>query len=189
MVAAYLNITDDHIETQVRIGILIEARFKIRRRRGIGKIHSAPFDIEDPVRRTACDRREDTAGSAGETSAARLCIGLQVLPHREDGIIIRPDVGRRGQTGCDVAARFVNRHEVEAPIGADIYAVKGLIVQLEREWQRHKCIAIVGVITDIGVTWHDRIRSVGYDVLARRTTLDVIIPREGRVTIASFSGD
>lgn len=75
MVAAYLNITDDHIEAQVRIGILIQACFKIRRRRRIGKIHGAPFNIEDPVRRIACDRREDTAGSAGETSAARLCIG------------------------------------------------------------------------------------------------------------------
>ena len=53
MVAAYLNITDDHIEAQVRIGILIQARFKIRRRRIIGKIHGAPFNIKDAVRRAA----------------------------------------------------------------------------------------------------------------------------------------
>ena len=52
MVAASLNSADDHLELQVRV-VLIQACFKIRRRRGIGKIHGPPFNIEDTVRRTA----------------------------------------------------------------------------------------------------------------------------------------
>lgn len=189
MVAARLNSADDHLELQVRI-VLKQTRFKVRRRSVIGKIHSAPFNIEDTVRRCAGDRRKHTTVSTGEArAAAQAEIGAQVLPHREDCEVIRPDVGRSRQTTCDVAARFVNRHKVEASIGAHIYAVVGLIVQLEVEWQGHKCIAIVGVITGVCRAWHDRIGAVSYDVLARRTTGDVVIPSEGRITIASFSSD
>jgi hypothetical protein len=52
MIAAYLNSADDYLELQVRI-VLVQACFKIRRRRCIGKIHGAPFNIEDTVRRAA----------------------------------------------------------------------------------------------------------------------------------------
>ena len=48
-------------------------------------------------------------------------IGALILPHREDGEVIRPDVGRRRQTGCQVAARLVGCHEVKASIGANVY--------------------------------------------------------------------
>ncbi len=53
MVAAWLNSADDHVETQVviRPTILIQTRFKVRRRPIIGKIHGAPFNIEYTVRR------------------------------------------------------------------------------------------------------------------------------------------
>jgi hypothetical protein len=53
MVAAWLNSADDHVETQVviRPTVLIQARFKVRRRPVIGKIHSAPLNIEYAVRR------------------------------------------------------------------------------------------------------------------------------------------
>ncbi len=73
-----------------------------------------------------------------------------VLPHWEDGEIIRPDVGRRGQTGCDVAARFVDRDKIKPSIGADVHTVIGLIVQLERKRQCHEGIAVIGVITRVG---------------------------------------
>ena len=52
VIAAHLSVADNHLELQVRI-VLIQTRFEIRRRRCIGKIHSAPFNIEDTVRRTA----------------------------------------------------------------------------------------------------------------------------------------
>ena len=52
MVAAWLNSADDHVETQVviRPTVLIQTRFKIRRRSVIGKIHRAPFNIEYAIR-------------------------------------------------------------------------------------------------------------------------------------------
>ena len=55
MVAAWLNSADDHVETQVviRPTVLIQTRFIIRRRSVIGKIHGAPLDVEDTVRRGA----------------------------------------------------------------------------------------------------------------------------------------
>ena len=52
MVAARLNSADDHLELQVRI-VFIQTRFKVRRRSVIGKIHGAPFDVKDTVRRAA----------------------------------------------------------------------------------------------------------------------------------------
>jgi hypothetical protein len=52
MVAARLNSADDHLKFQVWI-VLVQTRFKIRRGSVIGKIHSAPFNIEDTVRRGA----------------------------------------------------------------------------------------------------------------------------------------
>ena len=188
VIAAHLSVADNHLELQVRI-VLIQTRFEIRRRRRICKIHGAPFNIEDTVRRTARYRCKHTAGSTRESRAARLYIGLQVLPHWEHAEIIRPDVGRRGQTGCDVAARFVDRNEIEPSIGADVHTIVGLIVQLERERQCDEGIAVIGVIPDVGIARHDRIGAIGKDVLLRRTTLDRVIPCEGRITIASFSSD
>jgi hypothetical protein len=52
VIAAHLNVADDYLKLQVRI-VLVQTRFEIRRRRRIGKIHSAPFNIEDAVRRAA----------------------------------------------------------------------------------------------------------------------------------------
>ena len=42
---------------------------------------------------------------------------------------------------------------------------------------------------DVSVTRHDRIGAIGDDVLLGRTTLDRVIPCEGRINIASFSSD
>jgi hypothetical protein len=49
MIAAHLHIADDYLELKVRV-VLIQACFKIRGRRRIGKIHGAPLNIEDTVR-------------------------------------------------------------------------------------------------------------------------------------------
>jgi hypothetical protein len=131
MVAAWLNSADDHVETQVVIWptVLIQTRFKVRRRRVIGKINSAPFNIEYAVWRCARYRREDTACSTRETGAAsQTNVRAHVLPHRENGVVIRPNIGRRGQTACNEAAGLIRCHEVEASIGTDVYAREGLVI-------------------------------------------------------------
>ena len=64
----------------------------ILRRIVVGKQHRAPFDVEDTIRSAARDRREDTAVSTRETrAAAQTEIGSLILPHGEDGEVIRPD--------------------------------------------------------------------------------------------------
>ena len=93
MVAARLNSADDHLEAEIRIA-LKQLCFKICRRRVIGKIHSAPLDVEDSIRRSACDRSENTARTTWKIRATgQTEIGPQILPHREDGEVIRPNVG------------------------------------------------------------------------------------------------
>ena len=134
MVGAGLNSANNHVEAEVvvRPTVLIETRLKIRRRRVIGKIHGAPFNIEDPVRRAPRDRGEDTAGSTGEIRAtAQAQVGAQILPHGEDGEVIRSNIRWRRQTVCKVAARLIDCHEVEPSIGVDVHAGKGLVIQRE----------------------------------------------------------
>ena len=111
-------------------------------------------------------------------------IGALILPQREDGEVIRPDVGRSRQTVCNEATRVIHRHEVEASIRADIHTGEGLVIQ--REWERYRDwrIAVVAVIARISVTRHDRIGAIGYGVLARRTTSYGITALEVRVRIA-----
>ena len=45
------------------------------------------------------------------------------------------------------------------------------------------------MVTGVGRPRHDRIGSLGEDVLLRRTTLYVVRPTKGRISIASFSSD
>jgi hypothetical protein len=80
-------------------------------------------------------------------------------------------------------------YEVESPIGIDVHAVIGLIIQREGERQADKRRAVIGVITGIRRSWHDRVGSRSNRVLAWRTTLDCVIACKGRITIASFSSD
>ena len=62
----------------------------ILRRIVVVEEHRAPFNVEDTVRRATRDRGEDTAVSTGEASAAAQAeIGALVLPHTEDGEVIR----------------------------------------------------------------------------------------------------
>ena len=117
------QVTDDHLELQVRI-VLIQAYLIVLCRSVVGKEHRAPFDVEYTVRRGARYRGEDTAVSTGEArAAAQTEIGALILPHRKDCEVIRPDVGWRRQTVCDIAARLIRHHEVEVSVGADFTLV------------------------------------------------------------------
>src|SRR4029077_14537817 len=98
------------------------------RRTVVGEQHRAPFDVKDAVRRCARYRGEDTACSTTETGAAsQTNVRAHVLPHRENGVVIRPNIGRRGQTACDETAGLIRCHEVDATIGTDVYAREGLV--------------------------------------------------------------
>ena len=118
-------------------------------------------------------------------------IGALVRPHRKDGVGIRANNSVcRWQAHADpIGVMTPGANEIEAPIGIDIHAVKGLVIQREGERQADKRRAVVAMIASIDGTRHDRVGPLRDDIILGRATLDVIISREGRITIASFSSD
>src|SRR5262249_2741289 len=118
--------------------------------------------------------------------AAQTKIGALILPHREDCEVVRPDVWRSRQTVCDEAPRLIRHHEVEPSVRAYVYAVEGLVIQLEWERQSDHRVDIIAVISRIGVPRHDRVGALSYHVLARRTTLYCVTAVEGRARIAKL---
>jgi len=56
---------------------------------GVAEIDGAPFDIEDAIWLTAGHRGVNTAGSARESRAARVCIRALVVPVRKDSVVVR----------------------------------------------------------------------------------------------------
>jgi hypothetical protein len=58
-------------------------------RGGGGEVNGAPLDVEDTIRRSAGHRGEDTAGAARVSRAACVCVGAQIIPIREDGVVVR----------------------------------------------------------------------------------------------------
>jgi hypothetical protein len=80
--------------------------------------------------------------------------------------------------------------ELGIAIGRQIDRSEALVVQRVREWQRHGGYRIIPVIADVGRAWHDAAADLSYRVMVRwRASLNGVISREGRVTIASISGD
>ena len=137
----------DHIKPALS---LIQPQLVVGPHGDIGKVNRAPFDIEDPVGRSAGYRREDAAGSTRESRAPAVCIGALVIPVGKDGVIVggpwqRTDVGK-GRIGSRKLRIAVGRH---------VDAVKGLVVQRIRERQRNGGYQIVRVIAAIGRPWHD----------------------------------
>src|ERR1043166_9027746 len=175
---------DDHVEPLVLRRVLIQAHLKILPLIVVVKKHSAPFDVEDAIWWTAGSRDENTAGSARKTrAAAQAQVGAHIFPQTKDGKVIRALIGRYRQTRCEVAARFVNTHEVEAPIGINVNAVVDLVIQLEWERQGDERIAVVNVIPRIGSARHDRVGSWSYGILAGSATLYCVVRREDVVRV------
>ena len=75
------EVTDDHLELQVRI-VLIQPDLEVLPRCVVGKKHRAPFDVEDAIRRNARDRGENTAVSTRETRAAAQTASVRRSSHR-----------------------------------------------------------------------------------------------------------
>ena len=117
----------DHLELEVGVALIQTHLEIVRRGSGTGIIGSRPpLDIEYPIRRVSTNRSEHSTGRAVVTATSRGISGAQILPERENGEVIRPNVWRRRQTRCDVAAGFVSCHEVKAPIGTDVHRGVGL---------------------------------------------------------------
>jgi len=137
----------DHIKPALS---LIQPQFVVGPHGDIGKVDRAPFDIEDPVGRTARHRCEDTAGSTRKSRAPALRIGALVIPVGEDGVVVG---GPRQRT--NVGESRVGSRELRIAVGRHVDAVKGLVVQRVRKRQRNGGYLIVPVIAAIGRAWHD----------------------------------
>ena len=74
---------------------------------------------------------------------------MKVGPSK-NGVVKRALIGWRRQTSCHVAGWLVDTHEIEAPIGTDIHAVIGLIIQREGEWQCDEGIAVIDMVSRVG---------------------------------------
>ena len=152
---------------------------------GVGEVDSAPFDVEDPVGRSAGYRGENAAGSTRESRAPGVCIGALVIPVREDGVVVG---GPRQRT--DIGEGRIGSRKLRITVGRHCDAVEGLVVQRVGERQRDGGRLIVPVIAGVSRTWHDAAADLRYGVMVlRRTAFYRVIPREGRVRIASISGD
>ena len=118
----------DHLELEVGVALIQTHLEIVRRGSGTGIIGSRPpLDIEYPIWRASTNRGKHTTVPAVVTATTTSgIVGAQILPRSEDREIIRPNVWRRRQTRCDVAAGFVSCHEVKAPIGTDVHRGVGL---------------------------------------------------------------
>ena len=75
-------------------------------------------------------------------------------------------------------------------IRSGIYTVIGVPIQLEGEWQANECVAVVDVIANVRRAGHDTAADLTYNIMVcRRAAFYGVIPREGRINIASISGD
>jgi hypothetical protein len=137
----------DHIKA---ILPLIQPQLVIGPHGDIGKVNRAPFDIEDPVGRSARYRGKDTASSTRESRAPGLRIRALVVPVREDGVVVG---GPRQRT--DIGESRVGSRELGIAVGGHVDAVKGLVVQGVGERQRNGGYLIVPVIAAIDRAWHD----------------------------------
>ena len=147
----------DHVKAW--LSSLVQPQLEVSSRGRSSKIHGAPFDVEDPVGRSARHRGEDTAGSTWERRAATVCIGALVVPVREYRVVM---TGTRQRT--DMGKSGVCSRELRIAVGRYVDAVKGLVVQSVRERQWNVGYLIIPMIAAIGRPWHDAAAYLIYHV-------------------------
>jgi len=189
-----IDIAVDHVKPLVLVRVLIQAHLVMHVRGSpTATIQDcAPLDVEYPIRRVSTNRSEDSTARAEVTATStRRIIGALVCPQPKDGVRIRTNSSvSRWQTHADpIGVMGRGAYEVESPIGIDVHAVVGLIIQREGERQADKRRAVIDVITGIRRSWHDRVGSRSNRVIAWRTTLDCVVPTEVLISVASFSSD
>jgi len=153
---AVVHSTVDDVEATLS---LVQPQLKVGRLGAVAQICCAPFNVKDTIWRTTSYRGEDTAGTTRETRAASLRIGLQVVPIGHDGIIVRNPRETKISPGC------IRGRELRVAVGRQINAGKALVVQGEREWQRHGGDCIICVIADVRCARDDTAGYLRYDVL------------------------
>lgn len=155
----------DYVEPLVWV-VLVQAHLEIHCVAVNGKADGVPLDVKDAVGRSARDRGENAAPVCPGGAAAQACDGHQVMPQGEDGEVIRAPIDWGGQTAGDVTVRLVHAHKVQSPIGISVHAGENLTIQLKRERESHRRIAVITVIACIAGTRHDRIGGGSYCILS-----------------------
>jgi hypothetical protein len=110
----------DHIKA---ILPLIQPQLVIGPHGDIGEVNRAPFDIEDPVGRSARHRGEDAAGATRESRAPALRIRALVVPVREDRVVVTDPRQR-----TDIGKGRIGSRKLRIAVGRHVDAVKGVIV-------------------------------------------------------------
>ena len=123
---------------------LIQPYLVVSGRGRSSEVNSAPFNIEDPVGRSARHRGENAAVATGESRAPGVCIGALVVPVREDGVVVS------GPRQANISKGGVRGRKLRIAVGRHVDAGKGLVVQGVRERQRDVGYLIVPVIAAIG---------------------------------------
>ena len=121
--------------------VFIKAEFEVGRT-GSVEISCAPLDVEDSVRRGACDR--------SEYAAVRIISSQVSLISKNDSV---QTVVRQRTRRAEV--RLV-ADKLEIAIGAHVPLGKGRIVKLHWEWKRNLGKAIIAVVACVDCSGHDR---------------------------------
>ena len=142
--------TVDHVKV-TRV-ILLKHHFKVGCCRDVGKMHGAPFDVEDTVRRAARCGSENATGSTGKDRATRLSICAQVVLIRQNG---RFPIDTR-QYLATMGERSLGACQVQRSVRGDIDSAKCLPVNGQREWGCNFGCAIVAMVAGVSVARRDR---------------------------------
>jgi hypothetical protein len=147
----------DHVKAW--LSSLVQPQLEVSSRGRSSEVNSAPFNVEDPVGRSARHRGEDTASSTRESRAAAVCVSALVIPVREDRVVVTDPRQR-----TDIGKGRIGSRKLRIAVGRYVDAVKGLVVQSVRERQRNVGYLIVPVIAAIGRPWHDAAAYLIYHV-------------------------
>lgn len=128
----------------------------------IGEINRAPFDIENPVGRTATGRGEHTAGSVRESRAPALRVRAQVVPVGENRVVVASPRQR-----AHIDNVLIGSRKLRITVRRHVDAVKALVVNRVGEWQCNRSYLIIPVVADVRRPWHDAATDLLYDVLGR----------------------
>ena len=141
------------IQGQAEIGPLV----------GVVEINGAPFDVEDPVRRTAAHRDINAAGAARIPRAASpgggVIISAQVVPVWEDGVVMSSP----WQT--DVIGVDIRSGELGIAVGRQTNTRETHVVEHEREGKRDSGYYVIPVIADVCRAQHATAACLIYNVL------------------------
>jgi hypothetical protein len=171
----------DHIEACLSF---VQPQLVVGQLGVVAEIRCAPLDVEDTIRRSAGHRGVNAAGTAGVSRAAGHCIGAQVVPIRQDSVVVRDPWQANAGKG-DIRGR-----KLGIAVGRHIDAGERLVIQGVTEWYRDTGYHVVSVIAGVRGARHDTATYLCDLVMVLgRATLHCVIPREGRIAIACESSD